>query len=93
MFNLSKATYTTYWKKIRKKAPRVPDLTCPAIDDVINQLEKLVGNELKDRKYKAMEKKLERLRRANEALRDSGKYWHAACKDAVRDLLGIRNMR
>ena len=56
MFNLSKATYTTYWKKIRKKAPRVPDLTCPAIDDVLNQLEKLVGNELKDRKYKAMEK-------------------------------------
>ena len=31
---------TNYWSKIRKKAPKVPDITCPAIDDVLNQLEK-----------------------------------------------------
>ena len=30
---------TNYWSKIRKKAPKVPDITCPAIDDVLNQLE------------------------------------------------------
>ena len=34
---------TNYWSKIRKKAPKVPDITCPAIDDILNQLEKLIG--------------------------------------------------
>ena len=84
---------TTYWSKIRKKAPKVPDITCPAIDDVLNQLEKLVGRELTDRKYKAFERKLEKLRIANEKLRDSGKYWHDACKDTVRDLLGKKKTK
>ena len=84
---------TTYWSKIRKKAPKVPDITCPAIDNVLNQLEKLVGRELTDRKYKAFERKLEKLRIANEKLRDSGKYWHDACKDTVRDLLGKKKTR
>jgi FtsZ-binding cell division protein ZapB len=40
-----------------------------------------------------LEKKMERLRRANEQLRESGIYWHDACKDTVRDLLGKRKMR
>ena len=81
---------TNYWSKIRKKAPKVPDITCPAIDDVINQLEKIIGRELKQGKFRAMEKKLEKLRKENEKLRDCGKYWHDACKETVRDLLGKR---
>ena len=60
---------TNYWSKIRKKAPKVPDITCPAIDDVLNQLEKQVGKELTQRKYKATERKLEKLRIENEKLR------------------------
>ena len=84
---------TNYWSKIRKKAPKVPDITCPAIDHILNQLEKLIGNELKQSKYKAIERKMEKLRIANEKLRDSGKYWHDACKEAVRDLLGKRKTR
>ena len=36
---------TNYWSKIRKKAPKVPDITCPAIDDVLNKLEKAIGKE------------------------------------------------
>lgn len=84
---------TNYWTKIRKKAPRVPDITCPAIDDVLNQLEKVIGRELKHSKFKAVERKMEKLRIANEKLRDSGKYWHDACKDAVRDLLGKNKTR
>ena len=84
---------TNYWSKIRKKAPKVPDITCPAIDDVLNQLEKVVGRELKQSKFRAVEKKMEKLRIANEKLRDSGKYWHDACKDAVRDLLGKKKTR
>ena len=84
---------TNYWSRIRKKAPKVPDITCPAIDNVLNQLEKQVGNELKQRKFKAIERKLEKLRSANEKLRDSGKYWHDACKETVRDLLGKKKSR
>ena len=33
---------TDYWSKIRRKAPKVPDITCPAIDDILNQLEKQI---------------------------------------------------
>ena len=84
---------TTYWSRIRKKAPKVPDITCPAIDDILNQLEKLIGKELKQSKFKAVERKMEKLRTANEKLRDSGKYWHDACKEAVRDLLGKKKTR
>ena len=84
---------TNYWSKIRKKAPKGPDITCPAIDDVINQLEKLIGKELSEKKFKSFEKKLDKLRSANEKLRDSGIYWHDACKEAVRDLLGKRKTR
>ena len=84
---------TNYWSKIRKKAPKVPDITCPAIDEVLNQLEKLIDKEFKPSKFKAVERKMEKLRTANEKLRDSGKYWHDACKEAVRDLLGKKKTR
>ena len=29
------------WMKIRKKAPKVPDITCPVIDDVIDKITKI----------------------------------------------------
>ena len=83
----------TPWQKWKKKAPKVPDITCPAIDDILNQLEKLIGKEFKQSKFKAVERKMEKLRTANEKLRDSGKYWHDACKDTVRDLLGKKKTR
>ena len=84
---------TNYWGKIRKKAPKVPDITCPAIDDILNKLEKTIGREFKESKFRAIERKMEKLRIANEKLRDSGKYWHDACKDTVRDLLGKKKTR
>ena len=40
-----------------------------------------------------MERKMEKLRKANEKLRGSGKYWHDACKESVRDLLGKKKTR
>ena len=79
---------TNYWSKIRRKAPKVPDITCPAIDDVLNQLEKQIGREFKHSKFRSIERKMEKLRIDNEKLRDSGKYWHDACKETIRDLLG-----
>tara|TARA_B110000305_G_C18880600_1_gene377362 strand:+ start:128 stop:406 length:279 start_codon:yes stop_codon:yes gene_type:complete len=84
---------TDYWSKIRKKAPKVPDITCPAIDDVLDKLEKIIDKNLTKAQFKIMERKMERLRLANEKLRESGIYWHDACKETVRDLLGKRKTR
>ena len=84
---------TSYWSKIRKKAPKVPDITCPNIDSILNRLEKLVGRDLTKAQYKIIERKMEKLRTANERLRDSGRYWHDACRETVRDLLGKKRMR
>jgi len=86
-------TRTSYWSKIRKKAPKVPDITCPNIDAILNRLEKLVGRDLTKAQFKIIERRLEKLRTANEQLRESGIYWHDACKDTVRDLLGKKKMR
>ncbi len=84
---------TDYWSKIRKKAPRVPDITCPDIDSILNKLENLVGKNLNKTQFKLIEKKMERLRGANEKLRDSGVYWHDTCKNTVRDLMGKKKSR
>jgi hypothetical protein len=86
-------TRTSYWSKIRKKAPKVPDITCPNIDAILNRLEKLVGRDLTKAQFRIIERKMEKLRTANEQLRESGIYWHDACKDTVRDLLGKKKMR
>ena len=84
---------TDYWSKLRKKAPKVPDITCPAIDGVLDKLEKIIDKNLTKAQFKIMERKMERLRLANEKLRESGIYWHDACKETVRDLLGKRKTR
>jgi hypothetical protein len=84
---------TDYWSKIRKKAPKVPDITCPDIDSILNKLENLVGKNLNKTQFKLIEKKMERLRKANEQLRDSGVYWHDTCKETVRDLMGKKKSR
>ena len=84
---------THYWSKIRKKAPKVPDITCPDIDKVLDICEKSIDRNLTKTKYKQIERVMERLRITNELLRDSGKYWHDACKEAVRDLLGKKKAR
>ena len=86
---------TTYWSRIRKKAPRVPDITCPQIDKVLDIIDKAQekSRPLTKAKHKQVERIMEQLRSANDALRESGRYWHDACKDTVRDLLGKRRMR
>ena len=81
------------WRKVRKPAPKVPDITCPAIDDVLNQLEKLIDKPLTEKKFKAFERKLEKLRRANELLRDSVIYWHDNCKKEMQSFYGTRRRK
>ena len=84
---------TDYWSRIRKKAPKVPDITSPDIDYVLDKLEKRMGKILTKTQFKLIEKKIERLRKANEQLRESGVYWHDTCKETVRDLLGKKKSR
>ena len=92
MFNKAQKR-TDYWSRIRKKAPKVPDITCPDIDYVLDKLEKRLGKILTKTQYKLIEKKIERIRKANEQLRESGVYWHDTCKETVRDLLGKKKTR
>ena len=63
--------------KLKRKAPRVADFTCPDIDAIIDQLTTL---NLPVTKYNRLRRSLERLRKANESLRDSGEYWYEVVK-------------
>ena len=63
--------------KLKRKAPRIPDFTCPEIDWIIDQLTLL---DLPVTKYNRLRRSLERLRKANESLRDSGEYWYEVVK-------------
>jgi len=82
--------YKQVWNKIRKRAPKVPDITCPSIDDVINRLESIVDKQLPLTKAqcKTLTKKMERLRTTNEQLRESGIYWHGACEEVINEYVG-----
>jgi len=86
---------TNYYSRLRKKAPKVPDITCPDIDRVLDIIDKAQGKgrPLTAAKHKQVERIMERLRTANDALRESGKYWHQGCKDTIRDLLGKKRLR
>jgi len=87
--------YEQIWRKIRKKAPRVPDITCPAIDDVISTLDALKnsGKKLTPTKLRTLTNKMERLRSANSNLRDSGQYWHDACRDLIDDVFKFKKYK
>ncbi len=54
--------YEQMWRKVRKKAPRVPDITCPAIDDVISRLDTLSNTtkRLTTAQNKVLSKKMEK---------------------------------
>lgn len=73
------------YARLKKKSPKVPDITCPAIDDIIHRLESLASQkkDLTQRTASVLIRKLEKLRSANEKLRDSGIYWNNASKDLI----------
>ena len=73
------------YQRLKKKSPKIPDITCPAIDDVINRLEILANTDkqVTTRTFKTLSAKLEKLRTANEQLRESGMYWNQATKDLI----------
>ena len=90
----SSMKHKKYWSKIRRGAPKVPALTCPGIDKILDILEKSIDRKpLTLAKYRSLERQMERLRKANEQLRDSGKFWHDECKEVVRDFVGKKQSK
>ena len=37
-----------HWLKLKRKSPKVPDITCPIIDDIIARLEKHQNKNIED---------------------------------------------
>lgn len=73
--------------RLKKRSPKIPDYTCTEIDNVIDKLEKIQDSKKFSKlTLKILIRKLERLRRSNESLRESGIYWYEVCKD----LLGLK---
>lgn len=82
-----KVNAKSYWKKLKKKAPKYPDFTCPDVDDILARIQKVQENQkLSGHQHKLIIRKLEQLRTDNEQLRESGRYWHETCKDVVDDM-------
>ena len=65
-------------KTLKKKAPKIPDFTCPDVDHIINYVE---DKDLLNRTQLAyFKRRMEKLRTSNEKLRDSGIYWYEEIK-------------
>ena len=78
---------TTVWQKWKKKAPKVPDITCPIIDDVLIRIDKFQDSNTVISKYQwnLLHKRMERLRTDNELLREGGQYWYEICKEHLKN--------
>ena len=77
--------YKKLLNRLKRLAPKVPDYTCPDIDFVIDKIETNKGF-TKFRK-KLLVRKLERLRRQNEDMRELGKYWFKKFKDYMLEYM------
>lgn len=65
-------------KTLKKKAPKIPDFTCPDIDHIINYVE---DKDLLNRTQLAyFKRRMEKLRDSNDRLRDGGIYWYEEVK-------------
>ncbi len=78
---------TTAWQKWKKKAPKVPDITCPIIDDVLIRIDKFQDSNAVISKYQwnLLHKRMERLRTDNELLREGGQFWYEICKQHLKN--------
>jgi len=79
----------TQWQLWKKKAPKVPDITCPDIDWIMGYLEERIQHEPRtynQRAHNTVVRRLEQLRTANDKLRESGEYWYSIAKDHLRNL-------
>ena len=70
-------------KTLKKQAPSIPDFTCGDIDKVIRELEDCYGVPLKRLSLYKLKRKMEKLRKANDRLRQSGIYWYEIVKELL----------
>jgi hypothetical protein len=70
-------------QKLKKKAPKVPEYTCPDIDNVINYVEN--NGKLKRNQLVSFKRNMEKLRDSNDKLRDSGIYWYEEIKKILEE--------
>ena len=73
-------------KRLKRLAPKVPDNTCPDIDFIVDKIEHNDKPFTLARK-RLLIRKLERLRKQNEDLRELGKYWYRKFKDYLVDYM------
>jgi hypothetical protein len=68
-------------KSLKKKAPKIPDFTCPDIDHIISYVE---DKDLLNRTQLAyFKRRMEKLRDSNDKLRDGGIYWYEEVKKCL----------
>jgi hypothetical protein len=65
-------------KTLKKKAPKIPEFTCPDIDAIIDSIERL--DVLKRGQLYKFKRGMEKLRNSNDKLRESGIYWYEEVK-------------
>ena len=71
-------------KTLKKQAPSIPNFTCGDIDKVIRDLEDCYfGVPLKRLPLYNLKRKMEKLRKANDRLRQSGVYWYEIVKELL----------
>jgi hypothetical protein len=70
-------------KTLKKQAPSIPDFTCGDIDKVIRELDCYFGVPLKRLPLYNLKRKMEKLRKANDRLRQSGVYWYELVKELL----------
>jgi hypothetical protein len=72
------------WRKWKKGSPKVPEITCPEIDKVLDIMDECKG--IDARTYKRLASRMEKLRKKNDQLRESGWYWYHIAKEHFQDL-------
>ena len=64
--------------KLRTRAPKIPEYSCPIIDEIIADLS--TDPNMTAKKFTNVKRKLNRLRKQNTQLRSSGVYWYEIVK-------------
>ena len=65
-------------KKLKTRAPKIPEDSCPLIDEIIADLS--TDPNIRSSKFIKVRKKLNQLRKQNTQLRSSGVYWYETVK-------------
>ena len=64
--------------KLNTRAPKIPEYSCPVIDEIIADLS--TDPNMTAKKFTNVKRKLNRLRKQNTQLRSSGVYWYEIVK-------------